>query len=466
MKKIFFLFLAICYAQNAISQSLSYEDLGKLASQNNFQGSARFNAMAGAFGALGGDISATFTNPASGAVFSHSEFSGSLSVNTIKTNAAYYGTTTYSENTKANVPQVGAVFIFENANRSPWHKFAIGFNYSILNNFNNNYTVTGNNTNKYATFINHPFDGRDPISDYTIAEEQNFTNDTNGNAEVFTFSFSSAYEDILYLGASLNSHQLSFTQNTFLSEINNDGNGNTLFADYSQYQSQISNGISLGVGLIAKLSPNARFGLAYQSPIWYYDTTEETNILEADGFDGSTQIEATDINRNYSNSNYYALSSFNYAIKTPSKFTFSGAYVFEQNGLISIDYSLSNYKKIHLSENRNSTGFLNDNKNFKSDLNDNSATLRLGTEWRLKQWSFRGGYFMEDSIYEENADEIVNKGYSFGFGITLKNTKLDLSYQNSKYLSAYDFYGDYDEIDAANLDFDTSQITATLSFTL
>ena len=44
----------------------------------NESGNARYSAMGGAFGALGGNLSAISSNPASGAVFELSRFGGSL----------------------------------------------------------------------------------------------------------------------------------------------------------------------------------------------------------------------------------------------------------------------------------------------------------------------------------------------------------------------------------------------------
>ena len=54
----------------------------------NESGNARYSAMGGAFGALGGNLSAISSNPASGAVFELSRFGGSLvsNINQTKSN--------------------------------------------------------------------------------------------------------------------------------------------------------------------------------------------------------------------------------------------------------------------------------------------------------------------------------------------------------------------------------------------
>ena len=99
MKKIFLtLGLFVAYFSNA--QTLSYTDIGELFSKEDINGTARFNAMSGAFGALGGDVSAIETNPAGAAVFTKSEFSTSINLRTIKTNASFYGINQASEDDK------------------------------------------------------------------------------------------------------------------------------------------------------------------------------------------------------------------------------------------------------------------------------------------------------------------------------------------------------------------------------
>ena len=53
-------------------------------------GTARFESMGGAFGALGGDISSINTNPASGAVFIDNEFGFTMSTESIKNSTLFF----------------------------------------------------------------------------------------------------------------------------------------------------------------------------------------------------------------------------------------------------------------------------------------------------------------------------------------------------------------------------------------
>ena len=76
MKKVFFAFIAIfsmtMKAQN-ITDAVRY-------SMTDLNGTARYRAMSGAFGALGGDLSSLNVNPAGSAVFLNSTASFTLNI--------------------------------------------------------------------------------------------------------------------------------------------------------------------------------------------------------------------------------------------------------------------------------------------------------------------------------------------------------------------------------------------------
>ena len=109
-------------------------------------GSARFTAMAGSFGALGGDLTAISHYPAAGAVFLHSEVGVGVDFveNATKTN--YFGGDLEQENSNFNFNQIGFNFVFNNQDEeSEWNRISIGFNINKVSNFNNNYNAQGFN---------------------------------------------------------------------------------------------------------------------------------------------------------------------------------------------------------------------------------------------------------------------------------------------------------------------------------
>jgi len=442
MKKLF-LAAMLCVAFISNAQTLGYNDIGVQFSKENINGTARFNAMSGAFGALGGDLSALETNPAGAAVFLKSEFTLTFGTNNIETTSNYYGNIQFSESNNADITQSGGVFVFNTYSRnSNWGKIALGFNYSLANDFENFWIANGNSN--YPTWID---DANDEDILYLNSNGQYFENLTDGKNSKYTFTFASEYNENLYLGASISSYDIEHYQQILLEEYNNDGNGNNLDASLIQELFTYGEGFSFNFGLISKPNENLRLGLAYKSPVWY-NLSEDYLESDLEVYYSNTDELLTD---------YSGINTFDYKLKTPSKFTGSFAYIFNKQGLISIDYIYKNYSDVKLSN----SNFSIENQAFKSDL-ESTGELRIGTEWRFDDVSLRGGYHIEKSPYKNALDSDSIEGFSFGAGYKFRGGKLDFSYQKSSNTGAYNFYPQYNQVNAAELNIDNSKITATL----
>lgn len=109
MKKyLFLLFTGLTFS---VSQSQEIQDAMRYA-QDNLNGTARFKAMGGAFGALGGDLSSINVNPAGSAVFSNNQITVTVSNYDTKNNATYFGTPTTEKDNSFDLNQAGGVFVF------------------------------------------------------------------------------------------------------------------------------------------------------------------------------------------------------------------------------------------------------------------------------------------------------------------------------------------------------------------
>ncbi|MDG2194677.1 MAG: hemin receptor [Polaribacter sp.] len=461
MKKITLLALLCAITFPAVSQSLGYQDLALLFSKDTYSGTARFNAMSGAFGALGGDVSAVKINPAGAAVFKNSLSSSTLSSKSADITSVYYGNSNRTSNNYSNFSQAGAVFVFNTYANSNWTKFAFDFNYSIRNDFRGRFLASGNSN--FASFNEFPLDIADPKTQYNNAEIQQYTNIYEGEISEYNFAFSGTYQNNLYIGVAANTFNLNFKQQSLLSEQNNDGAGTVLNADFFQVNQTIGTGFSLSAGFIYKATKKLRLGLSHHTPIWFSEIDEETNITNNDGFLGDTEIAITSNNTTYANTagGYYPSQFYSYNLKTPSKTIASFAYIFGSNGLISIDYSLKNYTKMKFSD----TGFTAENQFFQNELK-NTYAVNIGSEWRFSALSIRGGYRYDQNphIKAFKSDDI--KGYSFGAGYKFGNTQLDFSYQNNSHTASYDFYPQYNQVNAADLTIDNQIITATVTINL
>ena len=111
-------------------------------------GSARYTSMAGAFGALGGDLTALSFNPASSSVFLNSEFGASVNYKNKFTKGTYFGTSTNRENDDLSLDHFGAVFVFNNKNtESPWSRVSVGINLHKIATYDQKASINGTNTN-------------------------------------------------------------------------------------------------------------------------------------------------------------------------------------------------------------------------------------------------------------------------------------------------------------------------------
>src|SRR6187399_2747903 len=135
MKKQLYLIALGLFASTLTAQNLT--DALRFA-QTDLNGTARFRAMSGAFGALGGDLSAMTANPAGSAVYNHNEFGFTLSNQSTKNNSNYFGTITDATDNHFDFSQIGNVWVFKNYDpNSDWRKISFGINYENQKNFNN-----------------------------------------------------------------------------------------------------------------------------------------------------------------------------------------------------------------------------------------------------------------------------------------------------------------------------------------
>ena len=392
MKHILSISIFLTVIFSSYSQSLGYQDLGILFSQNDEIGSARFTGMSGAFGALGGDVSSININPAGIAIFNNSTFSGTFNQRNSAITANYYGNSTTNKDQFLNLSHAGGVLVFKNILDSEWEKFAIGFNYRITKDFSEDIFVRGNSG--VATFTNFPLDNNDPVLEYNIADEQVFSTNYNGEISEINAAISAVYQRRMHVGLSFNFYELNFSQKSQLTEFNTDGNGNNL--DANLYQENYTNGVgaSFNLGFIYKARANFRFGMAYQSPTWFSEIIETTNITDNEGYFGDTEITVSNENTIYDNTTggFFPSQKVLYRLKTPSKLTASAAFIFGKNGLLSLDYMVRNYQNMKLSNDN----FAQENQFFQNQLR-NTHSYNIGSEWRFNKFSLRGGYKFEQN---------------------------------------------------------------------
>ena len=479
MKRIstFIMVLACTFASaQTIDDVLRY-------STENLQGTARFQAMGGAFGALGGDLSAINVNPAGSAVFNYSEL-GITGTNYNRNNDALFGNSLRNNTDNSlDFNQVGGVFVFK-SNNSPWKKIALAFNYDLAQNFDNQFVANGNTSvgidNYFLNFaqgqalgplrtqpgeyiedayldigsslgysaqqaflgfqagiIEPTADDDNNTSYFSNAEysgvNQQFLQTTNGYNSKFTLNIASQYEDDLYIGAAINFHNVLYDRFTYLDESGYNQDSPVQFTTFDNYLHTEGYGFSFNLGAIAKLNESIRVGASYQSPTWYTLTDDTSQRI-------NSTLAVSDIDYiNFGIVNLYD----EYKIKTPEKYTGSIALVFGQDGLISLDYSYQDMGKAELRP-TSDPNFSSENQYISSTLGAVNS-YRLGGEYRIDEVSLRAGYRFEESPYE-NGDWIGDlNGFSAGIGYNFGGSRLDLALSRTEQdVNTYFFDGGID----------------------
>lgn len=512
MKKYLFIILS-GFAFNTIqSQEITS---GLRYAQDNVTGTARFRAMSGAFGALGGDLSSLNVNPAGSAVFVNNQLTFTLSNFDTQNKSNYFDTNTSDKNGSFDINQAGGVFIFNNHNQNnKWTKIALAINYENANNFNNSiYSEGVNPTNNIADYFlsyanENPSRGQlgiplavikdnnyyqlnyadkqaflgyegyliNPETDtdenrvYTsnVPEGGNYTHQNTITAEGYngklSFNAATSYKDQIYLGLNLNSHFTDFRQNNFFYEVNDNANNNAVDLVSTAFENEIytyGSGFSFQLGAIAKLNDEVRIGLSYESPTWNKLNDELRQSLYSTGYNfgnpPNPSLSVTDID-----SNDFIIYR-TYKLKTPGKITGSFAYVFNKQGLISLDYGYKDYGNIEYSIEEDSRNELI-NSDISNELKGVSE-IRLGGEYKIERLSLRAGYRFEESPYKDKTTVGNLNGYSAGLGYNFGGTRADLSYAYVKRNSQQGFFSQ-GFTDGAKINSINNTVSLTLLFEL
>jgi hypothetical protein len=470
---------------------------------DNTNGTARFRSMSGAFGALGGDLSAINVNPAGSAVFLNNQIGFSLNNNSINNYSNYFDNSFNTKDNSLDLNQAGGVIVFKNqSNSSNWKKISIAINFENTNNLNNSVFSAGTNPNHsidsyflyyangvplsvlqnsyydelghgeqqaflgYQAYIINPTNNNPSNTTYisNVPTRGNYfqenTITTKGYNGKLSFNASSSYKDKIYIGINLNSH---FTDVRQFSRFYEDNNA-PLTSNYTVSRVQFDNelytygsGFSFQLGTIAKVTKQLRLGLAFESPTWYRLNDELAQKLT--GVSANTSGELNPDVIDPKTINYYEP----YKLQTPSKWTGSMAYIFGKKGLISLDYAIKDYSSTQFKPSNDS--YYRGLNNTLSNLLNKTKELRIGAEYKIQAWSLRAGYREEESPYKNKTTIGDLKGHSAGIGYNFGGSKLDLSYATFKRNTQQGFF-EQGLTDGAAINTKNSTITLTVLFEL
>ena len=471
IKVCFFLlfFSTVCFCQNYV-EALRY-------SQSLPYGTSKFSAMAGAFGALGGDLSSITSNPASVAVFNKSEYVFGFSLSNNITEANYFDNISNDSKYSLDLGTIGAVFI---ENRNPkandWNRISFSVGCNTKNIYDSRQLISGYNSSSsladvfyneaqgvdygsldlFSTQLAYYADLIDTVGNTTTyetrvpvaGETQTYIKETRGFVNEYFVNAGAKFQKNLYIGASIGIPVIDYYESTEHSEFDFiDPSVSLNSFQYNNYLNTMGVGINFKAGLIYRPAKWLRLGAALHSPTWYSLNDEYNSRMQVEFLDGTFFEE------------WSPYGEYDYTLSTPFKTITSAAFIFGKYGLISIDYELMDYSLVRLRSDY--YNYTDENQEINQELNVVS-NFRLGTEWRFGSLSVRGGLLHYSSPYVDEINNASTLAYSFGAGFREKKLFIDFSFLNVFSCEKYYIYESADAL--ANLDHSNKSFSLTVGY--
>ena len=418
------------------------------AAKTDLNGTARYMGMAGAFGALGGDVSAIKDNPAGLGIYRSSEVTATFGFRTQNTASNWNGSTDNDGRFKFTFDNVAAVTAFptwagrnggsgllqsnwslsynrlKSFNRrmrvganglgSSMTDYLAGFTYGINEFFYNETTedmecsfdfeyldIPWLSTMAYWTYlINNATDPDGNIieGEWASALSPGETVNTNyyleesGGISEFAVSWGGNISNVVYIGATLNFQSVNYRMTSRYMEDFKLGGGFTLDSDLRTS----GLGINGNFGIIVRPVDFLRIGLAYKTPMRYNLTTNNFGEM------ASTFVDQPS-NPDYEN-------NYDYDIHVPGKLTVSAAWIIGKKAIVSADFGYTNYRNLRMFDEENAYYYDGDNYN-EYNYNDairetfsNAYEVNVGAEYRITDRVYaRLGYALETATMKQSA---------------------------------------------------------------
>ncbi len=435
-------------------------------SEMETQGTARYTAMGGSFGALGGEVSGLSKNPAGIGVYRNSEFTLSSAFNVFDSESSYRGELRTDSRINFNIPNISYIGTYK-GDPNGWKNYSFGITYNRIASFNqasrlhgntanssivDDYVFDLNNQNALVSDVNdfqYPFG---PSEAWTILMidsttdnsgntvylpwvfsqdniEQNRSIETTGNHSETAFTFGGNFQERWFIGGSIGfqrirfSREVNFTENyTYDAAIDE----TQLFGvEYNEKYSLLAlgSGINFKLGAIYRLNDAVRIGGAIHSPTFF-------GISEEFAFESNSRFVNGE---SYESGESFA--DFNYQLRTPTRYMGSLAYLLGQKAAINVDYEYVDYANAKLNDSENSKfDFSSQNEGIKNTL-EGTHNIRVGAEVKEGPFVFRAGFRYNDNPYNSDVAFSPNenrKTYSLGGGFRSKNYNIDISYSTFK----------------------------------
>ncbi|MER3498521.1 MAG: aromatic hydrocarbon degradation protein [Chitinophagaceae bacterium] len=439
-------------------------------------GTARQQAIGGAMGSLGGEISATFYNPAGIAFYKTGDFVITPSYNLTSNKATYFDRTEKDKKNKFVFGTTGFV-LGSPERKGKSHAISLAINRTA--DFNSNILYRGINhqssySQKYleelanndirdssAAFL-FPFGSSLAINTFWIdtangwkagnrtfqslatpllptglIQEQVIKN--SGGITEFALAEATNFNDKLLVGGTISVPVLNYKRTSKFTEADatSDVNNRFDFAVVDEKLSTSGAGINLRAGLIYKPVEFIRLGLAIHSPTYFSlkDKYEVAVTTNTENFQGSLTQRPDDIG-------VATPAEFKYTLLTPYRVIASASYVLreiedvrKQKGFLTADIEYVNYKasSFHLDESNQNDATT---ENYLDELNKaidkaykGAFNFRAGGELKFTTIMARAGFAYYGNPYKNIHGEKGSKmQLTGGLGYRNKGVFVDLTY--------------------------------------
>jgi len=465
MKQIL-LVLVILMSFSIQSKAQTEEDALRYSSLD-FGGTARYNSVAGAFGALGADLSVLSVNPAGMARFKTSEWSITPQIGLQNSSTQFMGTNATNGHESFVIGNIGIVGVIKAGKESAslWKSIQFGLSYNRLANFNERTSISGiSDTSMSYVFAAqaggiHPneiyeslpftsglaydayvIDPGDSSGKYYTTEmyqgafNHQHTITRKGHMGETALAISGNFNNKIYIGGTIGFPTIRFRQEKNHTETALSDSLKIENFTYNEFLTTRGNGINAKLGIIILPTKWLRIGAAYHTPTkFYYMKDNWSSSMSSKFKDGET----------YSSNSPDG--SFLYTLRTPGRLIGSLSVIIARKAMISADYEYIDYAGSALSSHPFSGSSYNfSNENNTGDINFRAThNLRIGSEIKIAGPVYtRVGFSYYQNPYNpiaiENNDAKLT--YTGGLGYRVKSFYIDFAVTGSTWTKDYYMY--------------------------
>jgi len=358
MKKIFLLILL----GSSLSLYAQGPEEGLRLSWFAPNGTARSNALGGAMGSLGGDLSSSHINPAGLGFYKSSELLLTPRYLVQNNKTSYLGTNKNSEDNKLKFGSLGFV-LADGMKKRNWTSTAFSITFNQIADYNNRVRLSGvNNFSSYSEkfleeLVNDGADTLAALDNYIFGSSlafrtylvdttagangavtgyqslvplstgvnQIYDASTRGSFNELAFGWAGNKQDKLYLGASIIMPFMNYERQISYSETDVLNNPNNQFGGFifNEYFSSKAWGLGAKFGVIYKPVSYLRLGFAIQTPqiLTFRDQISADMTTNTEDYAGLHSASSDQLNDGFPGIREYTMA-------TPTRVTLSTSYFF------------------------------------------------------------------------------------------------------------------------------------------